>query len=92
MHPDGRSWACSGQGAKVGFYTGLQDVPEFMETESEGHTTVQDDEEVSDDTSENLGTLAKVIETGRGKFGMELKYVCSNHSKCLTIPILKSVI
>ncbi|KAJ9120520.1 hypothetical protein QFC24_005193 [Naganishia onofrii] len=74
MHPDGRSWACSGQGAKVGFYTGLQDVPEFMETESEGHTTVQDDEEVSDDTSENLGTLAKVIETGRGKFGMELKY------------------
>ncbi|KAJ9108071.1 hypothetical protein QFC19_002536, partial [Naganishia cerealis] len=74
MHPDGRSWACSGQGAKVGFYTGLQDVPEFMETEEDEPTTLQDDEEVADNTSENLGTLAKVIETGRGKFGMELKY------------------
>ncbi|KAJ9105798.1 hypothetical protein QFC19_003365 [Naganishia cerealis] len=74
MHPDGKSWACSGQGAKVGFYTGLQDVSEAMDAESDDPTSVQGDEEVGDETSENLGTLAKVIETGRGKFGMELKY------------------
>lgn len=76
MHPDGRSWACTGQSAKVGFYTDLKDVADLADVDLEdGSATAQDDEDQDDKTSESLGKLVKVIETGRGKFGMELKYV-----------------
>lgn len=76
MHPDGRSWACTGQSAKVGFYTDLKDVADLAEVDLEdGSSPAQDDEDLDDKTSDSLGKLVKVIETGRGKFGMELKYV-----------------
>lgn len=76
MHPDGRSWACTGQSAKVGFYTDLKEVADLADVDLEdGSAAAQDDEDQDDKTSESLGKLVKVIETGRGKFGMDLKYV-----------------
>ena len=76
MHPDGRSWACTGQSAKVGFYTDLADIAETLDVDLENTGAEhQDDEDQDDKTSQSLGKLVKVIETGRGKFGMDLKYV-----------------
>ncbi|GHJ83698.1 hypothetical protein NliqN6_0100 [Naganishia liquefaciens] len=75
MHPDGRSWACTGQSAKVGFYTDLADIAETLDVDLENTGAEhQDDEDQDDKTSQSLGKLVKVIETGRGKFGMDLKY------------------
>lgn len=56
LHPEGKSWASTGQGAKVAFYS-IQGLGE------------------GDDASVSLGKCDKLIETGRGKFGMDLKYV-----------------
>jgi hypothetical protein len=76
MHPDGKSWACTGQSAKVGFYTDLADISETLDVDLENTSAEnQDDEDQDDKTSRSLGKLVKVIETGRGKFGMDLKYV-----------------
>ena len=76
MHPDGRSWACTGQSAKVGFYTDLADISETLNVDLENTgAEAQDDEDQDEKTSQSLGKLVKVIETGRGKFGMDLKYV-----------------
>jgi hypothetical protein len=76
MHPDGKSWACTGQSAKVGFYTDLGDISETLDVDLENTSAEnQDDEDQDDKTSKSLGKLVKVIETGRGKFGMDLKYV-----------------
>lgn len=78
MHPDGRSWACTGQSAKVGFYSDLTDISETLDVDLENAPMEnQDDEDQDDKTSQSLGKLVKVIETGRGKFGMDLKYVSS---------------
>lgn len=52
IHPEAKSWASTGQGAKVAFY----------EIEGEGEEA-------------KLGACQKLIETGRGKFGMEVRYV-----------------
>lgn len=60
IHPEAKSWASTGQGARVAFY----------EIEGEAEES-------------KLGACQKVIETGRGKFGMEVRYVSASGRRTL---------
>jgi hypothetical protein len=73
MHPSGSSYAVTGQGARVGFYQ-INDADE---------DAAMNGDESKEGAGSLQGECVKLMETGRGKFGMDLCYVSSEAAWCM---------
>lgn len=67
LHPNGVHWAATGQNAKVKLYS----LPNHLRPGAGPNDTNEDSEE----SAQGLGSLDKVVDTGKSKFGMCVKYV-----------------